>query len=160
MRRTTGAVALAAVVLLAAGCGGGAKTPAVARLGTTTTTGPTPASYLRARIRWAECIRSHGVPNFPDPNADGSVNLTGIDIALPQFLAAHRDCASLEVALPPAQLAQEIRGELAVARCMRRHGVPSFPDPPADGKTAADWQSVTSTPVGARAAKICNPGSG
>jgi hypothetical protein len=160
--RIPGAASLVVPALLGlvvAGCGG-SKAPAVARLATTTPTAETQVSFLKARIRWAECIRAHGVPNFPDPNSQGGVDIAGVDISSPQFLAAHSACAGLEVPLPPAQLARQVKQELAVARCMRRHGVENFPDPTSDGRTAADWQSVTSTPLGAKAARICNPGTG
>lgn len=40
------------------------------------------------------CIRAHGVPNFPDPNSQGQVNLAGINFNSPQFMASHRDCSS------------------------------------------------------------------
>ena len=154
---------LAGLALLAAGCGG-SKAPSVANLGTTTAPNATPASYTEARNKWAACIRAHGVPNFPDPNSDGSVNLAGININSPQFLAAHLACQSLEVANPPAVVKQQVKQELAVAQCMRKHGVPNFPDPNSQGKIpqtgTANWRTWTSTPVGAKAAKICNPGTG
>jgi hypothetical protein len=151
---------LAGLALLAAGCGG-SKAPSVANLGPTTAPNTTPASYRQARTKWAACIRAHGVPNFPDPNSDGSVNLTGININSPQFLAAHQDCQSLVVASPPAVVKQQVKQELAVAQCMRKHGVPDFPDPNSQGKFPGGWpQSLTSTPLGAKAAKTCNPGTG
>lgn len=159
-RLLVSAVALAGLALLAAGCGGSTG-PSVASL--TTTGGQTtavPESYLQGRLRWAQCIRTHGVPNFPDPNSQGGVNLTGIDIDSPQFLAAHQACSSLEVAPPPAILAQTVTQELKVARCMRKHGFPDFPDPDSQGHIPVNWRSITSTPGGAETAKICNPGTG
>jgi hypothetical protein len=42
---------------------------------------------------------------------------------------------------------------------MRKHGVPRFPDPNSQGELG--WpESVTSTLIGAKAAKTCNPGTG
>ena len=47
----------------------------------------------------AECMRTHGVPNFPDPTfgADGSVSQTnskssGVDASSPQYQAAQKAC--------------------------------------------------------------------
>jgi hypothetical protein len=119
-----------------------------------------PESYLQARRKWAAYIRAHGVPNFPDPNGQGGVNVAGININSPQFQTAHQDCQSLVVPLPPAQVAQVVKRQLAVARCMRKHGLPNFPDPGSQGQLPVNWRSVTATPVGAKAAKICNRGTG
>ena len=52
-------------------------------------------------LRFSQCMRSHGVPNFPDPTpANGGVGLklngTGINTQSPQFLAAQRACQSLQ----------------------------------------------------------------
>src|SRR5690349_12493926 len=56
-------IVLALVVLLAAGCGG-------AKAAHHTTT----AAYLAA-VRYAQCMRDHGVP-FPMPNAAGDFHLS------------------------------------------------------------------------------------
>ena len=53
----------------------------------------------RARIlRYAACIRTHGVPNYPDPTFNGNAidfgNLSGF-ADLPQYQSALRACASL-----------------------------------------------------------------
>lgn len=53
----------------------------------------------RARIlRYAACIRAHGVPNYPDPTFNGNAvnfgNLSGF-ANLPQYQSALRACASL-----------------------------------------------------------------
>jgi hypothetical protein len=78
-------------------------------------------------------MRSHGVPNFPDPSADGSVNLpSGINSASPAFQAAQQGCASLQPnanSPRPAITAAQQKSFVANAQCMRKHGVPDFPDP-------------------------------
>jgi hypothetical protein len=84
-------------------------------------------------VRYADCMRSHGAPNFPDPNADGSVNLpSGINSASPAFQAAQQACASLQPNANgprPAITAAQQKSFVANAQCMRKHGVPNFPDP-------------------------------
>jgi hypothetical protein len=91
-------------------------------------------------IRFAACIRAHGVPNFPDPNADGVFSLSGSDASLPQssqFQSASKACRSL-LHLgggPPtaAQSAKMLAQLLKYSQCMRSHGVTSFPDPTDSG---------------------------
>jgi hypothetical protein len=113
VRRSFLAAAVASLALLAAGCGG-SKTPSVASLGTTGQT-TRPESSAQAQIKWAACIRAHGVPTFTDPNGQGQVNLAGININSPQFLAAHRACESLvppNGGRSPAQVLQLVKQEM------------------------------------------------
>jgi len=48
-------------------------------------------------VAFAKCMRSHGVPNFPNPTGNGSVfgPGSGIDPASPQFQHALQACKSL-----------------------------------------------------------------
>jgi ABC-type phosphate transport system substrate-binding protein len=69
--------ALAALTLVAAGCGGssGAK---VAQVGTTSTakgSGSSSGSGSRDPQAFSACMRAHGVANFPDPGADGTIQI-------------------------------------------------------------------------------------
>lgn len=78
-------------------------------------------------IKFANCMRSQGVPNFPDP---------GSGIQLPQgsspaFEAAQPDC---QKPMPAAgrgsqATAQEKASMLHLSQCMRAHSVPGFPGP-------------------------------
>jgi hypothetical protein len=80
----------------------------------------------------AACMRSHGVPNFPDPNARGVISSSNLDPSSPQFQQAMQAC---QKDLPhggapsPAEQAQMRQQALAFSACMRKHGVPNFPDP-------------------------------
>jgi hypothetical protein len=49
-------------------------------------------------------MRSHGVPKFPDPDAQGGlkVNVNEVDSSSPQFKAAERACAALQPGGPGA----------------------------------------------------------
>jgi hypothetical protein len=91
-------------------------------------------------LAFSACMRSHGVPNFPDPigsNRSGMINIAGrgIDPNSPAFQAAQRSCQSLLPAgktsgsISPAQRAQILR----YAACIRAHGVPNYPDPTFNG---------------------------
>ncbi|HEY0869798.1 MAG TPA: hypothetical protein VGD55_05340 [Acidothermaceae bacterium] len=50
-------------------------------------------------LKYSACMRSHGVPNFPDPvfsNGGAQLKITGIDPNSAQFQAAQKACQSLE----------------------------------------------------------------
>jgi hypothetical protein len=55
---------------------------------------------IQARLALARCARSHGVPNFPDPNpTTGEITLpAGLTKTSPQLLAAAQACRSLVIA--------------------------------------------------------------
>ena len=77
-------------------------------------------------------MRSHGVPNFPDPRPGGpSVVPNWINPDAPAFLSAQKACAKFVGAngSPRASPTSESVALLNLARCMRAHGLPSFPDP-------------------------------
>jgi hypothetical protein len=65
--------------------------------------GPTQSQIqegLNQLLKFSECMRSHGVPNFPDPtesHGGNSIgfNTSGIDNNSPQFQAAQKHCAHL-----------------------------------------------------------------
>jgi hypothetical protein len=82
-------------------------------------------------------MRGNGVPNFPDPNAQGVIAGkadAGLDTSSPQFQKAQNACAkkyfSRGGAAPSRQQqAREQATALALSKCMRSHGEPDFPDP-------------------------------
>lgn len=103
-----------------------------------------------SNLALAECMRAHGVPNFPDPtrgsggegfsinSSPGSSSLTvdGITFSGPAFQSAVKTCKLFGGgSSPPAISESQKLGMTAKARCMRKHGAPSFPDPtfPASG---------------------------
>lgn len=61
---------------------------------------PTQAQLRQARVqalRFSRCIRSHGLPNFPDPGSDGRIPdpaSVGIDQGSPGFQSANTACRS------------------------------------------------------------------
>jgi hypothetical protein len=156
MRRLRPPTLTVAVVLLAAGCGGGSKSPSVANIGTITSRGNSAgksslafaippggagigASISRdvgsAGVGYTACMRSHGVPGFPDPDAQGTITITvsaSLDPAAPLFQRAEGECQHLlpvEKGPSPALQARMKAAALGFAACMRAHGVPSYPDP-------------------------------
>jgi hypothetical protein len=84
-------------------------------------------------LRLAQCMRAHGVPNFPDPGATGGLAIPdSINTNAPAFRSAQQACAALAGPSGGGQgAASESRKLqlLTLARCMRAHGVPNFGDP-------------------------------
>jgi hypothetical protein len=78
-------------------------------------------------VVFAQCMRAHGVPNFPNPSG-GQLNLSGVNQNSPELQHAAAICGRSpgDVA---AQEAQGVAKALAFARCLRAHGVPNYPDP-------------------------------
>ena len=102
---------------------------------TTSSRGPTAQSKKAGALAFANCMRSHGVPNFPDPNASGpNVQLLGSssEINSPAFQSAQTSCTHLLPGGGPSSgppSAQAHAQLLQISKCMRRHGISSFPDP-------------------------------
>jgi len=86
-------------------------------------------------------MRSHGVPNFPDPDSSGGIPKSAAVDALravsnAQSQAATNDCnhllpagGSLGGQSNQTVTAQDQHYYLNAAACMRSHGITSFPDP-------------------------------
>jgi hypothetical protein len=154
-RALTIAVAAVAAAVLAAGCGGSSPGSTVANVGSApakTSTGPaasggdrSPAAFFSQALKFSACMRSHGLPDFPDPQQNGH----GISLSIhaskgsdlnpnsPQFQAAQRACRAYAPKPPSggAPNPQLQRQALAFAQCMRSHGVPNFPDPKVSGNS-------------------------
>jgi hypothetical protein len=84
-------------------------------------------------------MRSHGVPNFPDPSKDGGINIRtgpGLNPASSQFQAAQRACQKLMPRPKNASPAAQAKAQAAMLKfsaCMRAHGLKDFPDPTFSG---------------------------
>jgi hypothetical protein len=129
------------VLVLATACAGGSNGPGVAGQGASSTPSASPSGDPRdADLAYAECMRDHGISDFPDPQPDGGIAIqagagSDLDPDNPQFKAADDACKSL-LPTPPSQQEQEQEWEdmLSFARCMREHGITDFPDPkPGEG---------------------------
>ena len=98
---------------------------------------------MQAALAYARCMRSHGVPDFPDPDSNGNFQLsnnqqggrskgTGSNTVSSQETAANQVCNHLlDVGqqLNAAQTQHALTQLVKYADCMRAHGVPNFPDP-------------------------------
>jgi hypothetical protein len=166
-------VAVVGLSLLAAACGGGSSGAKVAQVGTTSSTkgsGSSSASGSGNPTAYSACMRSHGVPNFPDPDSQGHIKITsgkssngqktGVDVNSPQFERARKACDKL---LPnggrptAAEQAKEQQQMLKFAQCMRSHGVPKFPDPKPGGALSLGSKAGVdpNTPAFQAAQKTC-----
>jgi hypothetical protein len=138
--------ALLSGFLALAGCGG-SSSPSVAHLSTgkgassaSSGGGGSPpesaAGLEQAGVAFAKCMRASGVPNFPDPKAGGGFLFhasAGMSPSSPAFRAAQAKCHKLIPGGGPPATTNPSPPTLArflrIARCMRQHGVPQFPDP-------------------------------
>ena len=84
-------------------------------------------------MAFAQCVRSHGVPDFPDPQ-NGHFLISGADQNNPNFNSAVNACQHL---LGPGGISNgggsNNAALLSFSHCMQTHGVPQFPDPTANG---------------------------
>jgi hypothetical protein len=130
------AAAIAAAAVIAA-CG--SSSPSSSRSGGRLT-------YAQAQqdaVNFAGCMRSHGVPNFPDPTSPhqfkASMSPSSALARSPAFRSAASACQHLlPGGGPPSESAAhsevQIAALLAFARCLRTHGFPNFPDPTSGGQ--------------------------
>jgi hypothetical protein len=128
--RVLGSAATALIIaVLAAACGGGSGNGSATGSGSPTASA---SSAFEQAMAFARCVRAHGAPDFPDPNSDGSFPSGHGDIPP----SAARACGKLIRAGKQPHLAQQQQQypkTLEVARCVRAHGYPTFPDPPPPG---------------------------
>ena len=107
-------------------------------------------------VEFADCMRAHGVPSFPDPNGGGG-STSVADTGTPAFKSASRACARLAPGGSGGVRSTESQFLAAVrfAKCMRAHGVPGIPDPtrgsgPVPGGLGLGHGSVLSSESGLR----------
>jgi hypothetical protein len=153
------AIATLVSAVLVAGCGGGSAGPTTsgssstsAGPATTAKSSPTtsalpvtggsgsadPSAGNTAALAFARCMRANGVPSFPDPSPGGDFefNSSAVSPSSPAFRVAQAKCRRLlpnggppgpgSTTHPSAQTLEKL---VRIARCMRQHGVPQFPDP-------------------------------
>jgi hypothetical protein len=117
------AAGVTAIAMLAAACGGGSASSA----------GAPGRPNLQIAIGYANCMRSHGAPNWPDPNSQGQFVKTKTNTADFQAPAsAYKACLHLlpnggQLTAAQQQIISPLM--LKFADCMRSHGITNFPDP-------------------------------
>lgn len=130
-------LAAASLALLTA-CTGPPTSPA--------TTGPATSA-----VAYSHCLRTNGVPRFPDPATNGAIPKTTaqqLGVSDQRLQAAQRTCQHLlpvpntsqqqaqqclqAGVCPPPLVQQMLTADRHFAQCMRAHGVPTWPDPTID----------------------------
>jgi hypothetical protein len=144
-RRPLATLALITMAALISACGSSA--PATTGSGGGNSTG----ASAQKGVRFAECMRSNGVSQFPDPSGSGRitidaiVNGSSLDPNSPAFKQAISACKHLEPAgftggkRSPAQQSAGLK----FAQCIRVNGVPDFPDP-INGQPLVDTNRIPS----------------
>jgi hypothetical protein len=110
-------------------------------------------SSQQSMVAFSRCMRSCGVARFPDPLPGAGGSLPKVDpkkdlgVSIARFQSAKRACQHWIPSTPgivavgqcessavclAAETARLLNAGLRMARCMRAHGVPSWPDPDAD----------------------------
>lgn len=164
LRSASSTVGIAVLVLVVAGCGGGGS-PGVASVASSTTTSqgssssnssPVVAQGNKA-LAYSHCMRSNGVSNYPDPNSSGNLpkgNAQSFGVSTSQYQAAEQACGHLLPSSGSASLTQclmtgdcpqsvvhpALEEGRRFAQCMRRHGVPNWPDPTVDSLGRPSFQ--------------------
>jgi len=155
LRRLPLAATLALAVALALAACGGSSNPGVAHVGAknasspsggsgggTPESGETRAAAQQKMVKFAQCMRTHGEPEFPEP-VEGNIELHsqnghGPNPESSTFKAAEKACAKYQpagAAPSPAQTKEHQEQALKFAECMRHNGVPNFPDPKFSGNS-------------------------
>jgi hypothetical protein len=132
LRPPTAFAVVALISVIGAGCGSNApsETGAADRTGTAGDVADEKLSARDEAVKFAECIRAHGVGDFPDPNAENQFKY-GVSVTPAVWKRATTACRDL---LPPGTLSAERTPDqqsaaLTFARCIRDNGVKDFPDP-------------------------------
>jgi hypothetical protein len=131
-RRTGVLVVTVGLVLLTAACGG---SPGAV----SSPSASTASASVTSRLAYVQCVRAHGVPNYPDPDSNGQEppGTKQLFVNNPRFRAASDACRHLlpngghPTQTPQANALTEA-GAVRLAGCMRTHGYPTFPDPTID----------------------------
>lgn len=149
---------LAGLGLFLAACGGssGGSDPSQSGQGSSSQ-----GSSEAGPVEFAQCMRSHGVTDFPDPQG-GHFLISGNARSNPNFTSAVQACQHL---LGPGG-ATNSGGNgggpgssqlLKLAHCMQTHGVPQFPDPAANGGIGIPPGVNPNSPAFQKAWQECAP---
>jgi hypothetical protein len=145
-RTAAAIIATAGLALLTAACSGSPSS---------TGSSGTPSGSANSRlVAYSQCMRSNGVPNFPDPAGAVPPKVTAqeLGVSSSQLEVAQGACQHLLPATggsltassiqqcylagvcPQALVQQALNAGRGFAQCMRSHGVPDWPDPTIDSQ--------------------------
>jgi hypothetical protein len=123
------------------------------------------ADKAAAGRAYAQCMRDNGVPDFPDPDANGELRGPAHEQqGNPKFQAAQEKCRNLA---PGAEHQESdpatVEQMRQFAQCMRDNGLPDFPDPDANGQLRGAGHEQQDNPKYRAAMEACRqklPGGG
>jgi len=168
-KRAAGIVGVLFLATLATACGHGPAAPGVARVGSRSrstsqalvaapATSVPSAAQTAASTEFAACLRKEGLTHFPDPPySAGELNNLGYTKQVVQKYengACHKYALAGGWVPTPAENQQHMEQMLAMAKCMRAHGVGGFPDPSSQGGFMMPVP-VAEEPGYSAAAKVC-----
>lgn len=139
-------IAMASLVLLTAACGGSPSS--------TSSSSSSTGSANAKLVAYSQCMRSHGLPSFPNPVGAVPPKVTAqeLGVSSSQLQVAQAACQHLLPATggsltasslqqcylagvcPQTLVQQAMSAGRELARCMRSHGVPYWPDPTIDSQ--------------------------
>ncbi len=145
--RTAAAIVASAVALLAAACSGSPSSAGGSP-------GAGGSANSPSAVAYSACMRSHGVPNFPDPDSSGQLpkgDAQQFGVSSSQLQAARRACqhlypgngGSFQQSIQQCEMTGDcpqpvVEQALTVMRryalCIRSHGEPNWPDPTIDSE--------------------------
>ena len=153
LRPLAASAMVALISVISAGCGTNApsETDTASSSGTAGSSGSSGSGRVKkltARdkgVKFAECIRAHGVADFPDPDAKGEFQY-GVSVSPAVWQKATSACKDLQ---PPGALSskrtpKQQSASLRFAQCIRDNGVKDFPDP-VNGEPLVDTTTIPST---------------
>jgi hypothetical protein len=145
--------ALAMLAVIVAGCSNGSakngNTGGASSSGTASsadTGGNKDATARDKAVKFAECMRENGYPDFPDPKASGEFPTFGISVSPAVWTKALGACKELQ---PPGSFSahlsfKQLSAARKFAQCIREHGVKDFPDP-VQGQPIIDTTKIPSS---------------
>ncbi|HEY6279275.1 MAG TPA: hypothetical protein VIX86_23425 [Streptosporangiaceae bacterium] len=135
MRRKIALILIIMCASGAAGCSGGGAGGAGGHQSSGSPTGGT-EQVMTVLRQLSRCIRSHGMPGWPDPVINPLTNQPDYPPGAPRLPPGiQQACQSIASRLPPqAQSSQpptaaSMQGLIRFARCLRSHGLANWPDP-------------------------------
>jgi hypothetical protein len=131
-QRTGLLTVMAGVALLTVACS--SNSASTGSSGSPQAAGAAPSASSNA-VAFAQCMRAHGVPSYPDPSSvSGPIDENQLGVSDTVYETAKTTCDRLypqpqSAGITTAQQQQVEAQLLKFAQCMRSHGLPSFPDP-------------------------------
>lgn len=172
--RAIAVVAAAVLVIVADGCGGSKPRSVASLTSTSSSAGSKAATSPKrpSRAALAACFRAHGFQaavGSPGNGSDRVISIAGVvipgaDPESPRFQQTMQACRRYlpgggPPAMSPAQRAAWAKAMAKFAACIRKHGVPDFPNPTPSGMFSESAMSRIdeNSPLLAKASERCAP---